>query len=114
MTDTLTTTTANDAPASLSLLTAAIDLNVEAAKASPSGSDGAKGESLPRFSMVDYTGDAMRVDGWRHPVVVDLEGLAIPSQRRPIRFGHSMHAGVGHTERIAVESGRLIAECYGA
>ncbi|MGE0481436.1 MAG: hypothetical protein AB7L28_22500 [Kofleriaceae bacterium] len=68
------------------------------------------GEAIPRFMMVAYTGEPMTVEGWRHPVVVDLEGLSIPSQRRPVRFGHSMFAGVGHTERIVVEGGRLIAE----
>jgi phage major head subunit gpT-like protein len=67
-------------------------------------------EAIPRFTMVAYTGEPLRVEGWRFPVVVDLEGLSIPSQRRPVRFGHSMYAGVGHTERIAVEAGRLIAE----
>ena len=67
-------------------------------------------ESIPRFTMIAYTGEAMRIDGWRFPVVVDLDGLSIPSQRRPVRFGHSMYQGVGHTERIAVEAGRLIAE----
>ena len=45
---------------------------------------------LPRFSMVAYTGGPMRMAGWRYPVIVDLAGLAIPSQNRPIRFGHDM------------------------
>lgn len=67
-------------------------------------------EVVPRFAMVAYTGDAMRIEGWRFPVVVDLQGLQVPSQRRPVRFGHSMYAGVGHTERIAVENDRLVAE----
>ncbi len=67
-------------------------------------------ESIPRFSMIAYTGEPMRIEGWRYPVVVDLEGMSIPSQRRPVRFGHSMYAGVGHTERIAVDGGKLIAE----
>jgi len=66
--------------------------------------------ALPRFSMVAYTGGAMRIAGWRHPVVVDLAGLAIPSPSRPIRFGHDMQSGVGHTDRIEVSDGRLIAE----
>ncbi len=66
--------------------------------------------AIPRFTMLAYTGEPMHVEGWRYPVVVDLEGLSIPSQRRPVRFGHSMYAGVGHCERIAIESGRLIAE----
>ncbi len=109
------TTTSSDMPVALAFVCATVQLSVEAAAATPggegqqAGASGA-GEVLPKFSMVAYTGDAMRVDGWRNPVVVDLEGLAIPSQRRPIRFGHSMHAGVGHTERIAVENGKLIAE----
>ncbi len=66
--------------------------------------------AIPRFTMLAYTGEPMHVEGWRYPVVVDLEGLSIPSQRRPVRFGHSMYAGVGHTERIVIEGGRLIAE----
>jgi len=64
---------------------------------------------LPRFSMVAYTGGAMRIAGWRYPVIVDLAGLSIPSQSRPIRFGHDMASGVGHTDAIRIEDGRLVA-----
>lgn len=64
---------------------------------------------LPRFTMVAYTGAPMRLAGWRHPVVVDLEGLSIPSQNRPIRMGHDAMHGVGHTDSIRVEDGRLVA-----
>ncbi len=92
------------APDHLSLLCTSCELSIAAANAE------GQPDPLPRFSMVAYTGDAMRIDGWRFPVVVDLEGMAIPSQRRPIRFGHSMYSGVGHTERIAIEGGRLVAE----
>ncbi len=92
------------APDHLQLLCTSCELSIAAASAE------GQPEPLPRFSMVAYTGDAMRIDGWRFPVVVDLEGMAIPSQRRPIRFGHSMYSGVGHTERIAIEGGRLVAE----
>jgi hypothetical protein len=53
--------------------------------------------TLPRFRMVAYTGSPMRVSGWRYPLVVDLAGLSIPSQARPIRLG------VGHTDSIRVE-----------
>jgi hypothetical protein len=65
--------------------------------------------ALPRFRMVAYTGGPMRVAGWRYPVVVDLAGLAIPSQSRPIRFGHDAAHGVGHTDAIRVEAGQLVA-----
>lgn len=64
---------------------------------------------LPRFRMVAYTGTPMRVAGWRYPVVVDLTGLSIPSQSRPIRFSHDASAGVGHTDQIQVIDGRLEA-----
>jgi hypothetical protein len=64
---------------------------------------------LPRFTMVAYTGGPMKIAGWRFPVVVDLAGLAIPSQSRPVRFSHDANTGVGHTDRIAVEEGRLVA-----
>lgn len=91
-------------PAQLELRAAAGAITLQAG-AAESGSD-----TIPRFTMVAYTGEPMMVEGWRHPVVVDLEGLSVPSQRRPVRFGHSIFAGVGHTERIVVEGGRLIAE----
>ncbi len=59
--------------------------------------------------MVAYTGGPMRVAGWRNPVIVDLAGLAIPSQNRPIRFSHDMQSGVGHTDAIKIDTGRLLA-----
>ncbi|NUQ51363.1 MAG: hypothetical protein HUU19_01545 [Phycisphaerales bacterium] len=64
---------------------------------------------LPRFKMVAYTGGPMKVAGWRYPVVLDLAGLSVPSQARPIRFGHDPSAGVGHTDAIRVEAGQLVA-----
>jgi hypothetical protein len=87
-------------PAQLNLTaTAVLDLDA-----------GAEGASLlPRFRMVAYTGTPMRVAGWRHPVVIDLAGLAIPAQSRPIRFGHDPLSGIGHTDAIRVEQGVLIA-----
>ncbi len=65
--------------------------------------------SLPRFQMVAYTGGPMRLAGWRYPVVVDLTGLRLPSQRRPIRLGHDAALGVGHTDAIRIDGGKLIA-----
>jgi hypothetical protein len=79
--------------------TAALDLEAAA-------EDGA---TLPRFRMVAYTGTPMRVAGWRYPIVIDLAGLSIPSQARPIRFGHDPLSGVGHTDAVRVEDGQLVA-----
>lgn len=98
------------AGATLQLLSDPGAISIEAAAetaADESGKPASRG--LPRFSMVAYTGGPMRIAGWRHPVIVDLAGLAIPSQSRPIRFGHDATAGVGHTDRIAVVEGKLVA-----
>ncbi len=92
------------APATLSPLTLTGTAEITAAAA---GADAEK--ALPRFTMLAYTGGAMRVAGWRYPVVLDLAGLAVPSQNRPIRFAHDPAAGVGHTDAIKVEGGQLIA-----
>jgi hypothetical protein len=81
--------------------TAVIDVDASA--------EGTSSGVLPRFRMVAYTGGQMRVAGWRHPVIIDLAGLSIPSQARPIRFGHDPLSGVGHTDSIRVEAGQLVA-----
>jgi hypothetical protein len=73
---------------------------IEAASASSEAGDE---ERLPRFSMVAYTGGPIRTLGFSY-------GMTIPAQRRPVRFQHSAFEGVGHTERIAVEDGKLVAE----
>ncbi|MCC7408754.1 MAG: hypothetical protein IT442_11830, partial [Phycisphaeraceae bacterium] len=85
-------------------LTAAMQID---AQASASG-EGAT-PALPRFSMVAYTGGAMRLAGWKFPVVVDLAGMNIPSQLRPIRVGHNTDQRVGHSTAIRIENGQLVA-----
>jgi len=87
-------------------------LTIEAA--ADAGADGKPGSRLPRFSMIAYTGSPMRVLGWRYPVIIDLAGLAIPSQSRPIRFGHDMTADVGHTDAIVRKYAERNAAIAGA
>jgi len=69
--------------------------------------EGGEGEGegkLRKFRMVAYTGAAMKVGfGW--PVVVDLAGLTVPGQRRPILRDHDPARIVGHTEAIEVTAG---------
>jgi len=93
--------TTDDQPPRQLRLEATATIDLEAA--------GERGTTLPRFRMVAYTGTPMKVAGWRHPVVIDLAGLSIPSQSRPIRFGHDPLAGVGHTDAVRVEEGQLVA-----
>ena len=64
---------------------------------------------LPRFEMLANTGAPMKLAGWKYPVVLDLAGVTIPSQQRPIRYGHDASQGVGHTENIAVSNGMMTA-----
>lgn len=90
---------------SLLQLTAQTPIELEAP---PASADEAN-PPLPRFRMLAYTGAPMRVTGWRYPVVLDLAGLAIPSQTRPIRFSHDPVSGVGHTDSIRIENGQLVA-----
>lgn len=59
-----------------------------------------------KFSMVAYTGAAIKV-GFGYPVVVDLEGMKIPSQKRPILRGHDSERIVGHSESIEKTPQRL-------
>jgi len=65
---------------------------------------------LPTFRMEAYTGGAMRLAYWPYPLVVDLAGITIPAQSLPIRFNHDPDTGVGHTTRVAIEGGSLIAK----
>ena len=71
---------------------------------------GDAGKHTPRFSMVAYTGGTMRIAGFPHPVVVDLEGLSIDRQDIPVRLDHNPRQGVGHTQRVAIENGQVVAE----
>ena len=67
-------------------------------------------KQMPRFRMVAYTGGVMRIAGFPHPVVVDLEGLAIDRQDIPVRLDHNPRQGVGHTQRVVIENGQVVAE----
>ena len=83
----------------------------ELAMCGPLTVQAAEGEgNLPQFRMVAYTGGLMRIAGFPHQVVVDLAGLDIPSQNLPIRLDHERRQGVGHTHRVVVEEGKLVAE----
>ncbi|HOD83749.1 MAG TPA: Mu-like prophage major head subunit gpT family protein [Phycisphaerae bacterium] len=67
-------------------------------------------KQMPRFRMVAYTGGVMRITGFPHPVVVDLEGLAIDRQDIPVRLDHNPRQGVGHTQRVVIDNGQVVAE----
>ncbi|QDV85558.1 hypothetical protein [Planctomycetes bacterium TBK1r] len=63
--------------------------------------------ALRKFSMVAYTGGAMRLGGWPYPVVVDLAGLRVTRKSRPILKDHDRGSIVGHTDDIRISERSL-------
>ncbi len=59
------------------------------------------------FRMTAYTGGAMRLSGFYWPVVVDLSGVQVRNQARPILFGHDVGRIVGHSESVEVTPQRI-------
>ncbi len=86
----------------LNLLASSVEL-----EAAPAEGDTQK---LRRFSMTAYTGGAMQLAGWRYPVVVDLQGLQMGRQRRPILLDHTRDVDfvMGQTDSIAVMNNQLV------
>ena len=71
----------------------------------------AEGEDKqPTFSMVAYTGGAMRPRGFSTPVVIDLSGMKVEGKSRPIFLGHDSSQIVGHSTQIKVDGSQVIAE----
>ncbi|MEQ9616657.1 MAG: Mu-like prophage major head subunit gpT family protein [Phycisphaerales bacterium] len=71
--------------------------------------DAKDGASSPRrFGMVAYTGGAMRLAGWPHPVVVDLAGMQVSAKSRPILKDHNPSLIVGHTDSVRIEGSQLL------
>ncbi|MCC9654632.1 Mu-like prophage major head subunit gpT family protein [Rhodopirellula halodulae] len=63
--------------------------------------------ALRKFSMVAYTGGAMRLGGWPYPVVVDLAGMRVTRKSRPILKDHDRGSIVGHTDDIKISDRSL-------
>ena len=63
-----------------------------------------------RYETAAYTGGAMQLAGWRYPVVVDLEGLSVGRQRRPILLDHTRDVDfvMGQTDSVVPMNGQLI------
>lgn len=89
-------------PRQFNLTAAAVQLEAAPAEGQP--------ESLRRFTMTAYTGGPMQLSGWRYPVVVDLQGLEVGKQRRPILLDHTHDVDfvMGQTDSVAVMNGQLI------
>jgi hypothetical protein len=66
---------------------------------------------LPTFKMTAYTGTMMSsARDCPLPLVIDLTGLEIPSQKIPVRFQHLAEYGVGHTTKVVLKETKVLAE----
>lgn len=84
-------------------------LKVKAADAPANGKPAGR---TRRFSMVAYTGGKMSLEGFDLPVVVDLTGLTVHSQTRPILADHtpSRENVAGQSDRIVVVDNQLLID----
>ena len=57
---------------------------------------------LPSFRGNAYTGAPMRPGGWWGKVIIDLAGVKVPSQGRPVLRQHDHEQIVGHTTAVKV------------
>jgi hypothetical protein len=88
------------------ILSAPVENWVEAAASSDENAP-----TLRRFSMIAYTGGPMMLNGWSHPVVVDMAGMEIAGgsiKSRPILKDHNRSLIVGHTDSIRIEGNQLL------
>lgn len=67
---------------------------------------------LGSFEGVAYTGAPMRPGGWWNPVVIDLKGVKVPSQHRPVLRQHDDQQIVGHTKEVTVGQDIRIAGVF--
>jgi len=63
----------------------------------------AEGKKLGTFAGNAYTGASMRPGGWYGDLIVDLEGVRIPDQQRPVLRQHDHEQIVGHTESVTIQ-----------
>jgi hypothetical protein len=85
-------------PQRITLTSQIADLQLTAADPSAEG----QRPKVRAFSMTAYTGGQMTVAGYYWPVVVDLAGMTVRSQTRPILYSHDAAQIVGHSEKITV------------
>lgn len=66
----------------------------------------AEGDGPPAFDVTAYTGAAMEVAGWDHPLVIDLGGLEF-ARNIVANLDHEQSRRVGHVTKRSTEGGEL-------
>lgn len=69
-------------------------------------SEAVEGEApkLATFDVLAYTGAAMRLNGYRFPVVLDLNGVKVASDQIPALKQHNDDRVVGHTTESVIDA----------
>lgn len=66
-------------------------------------------KTIPTVDILAYTGGPMSLPGFQYPVIVDLAGMIVPSQNRPLLRDHKHWKVVGHTQEIINDGSTLRA-----
>lgn len=69
----------------------------------------AEAGKLPTFDADAYTGGAMQLEGYTHPLVIDLNGLEV-NHSRPVLRDHDPKKPLGHTTNVVAKDGELKAQ----
>jgi len=88
-----------DTPRELKLCAASAAIRIEAASEQA-------GKKLGTFEGTAYTGAPMRPEGWWTPIIVDLAGVKVPSQHRPVLRQHDHQQIVGHSTQVAIDENK--------
>lgn len=63
-----------------------------------------EGSRLPTFDVLAYTGAPMALNGYRFPVIIDLNGIKAQSSQIPVLHGHDDDRVVGHTTEAIINA----------
>src|SRR5688500_7124793 len=66
-----------------------------------------KAKGPPKLSVVAYTGQAMRLNGWDHPVVVDIAGMQF-ADTLTANLDHDATKRVGHVTEATKHDGKVL------
>lgn len=72
------------------------------------------GQEKPRFRITAYTGEAMNLNWWQHPVVIDMATMDASVQAIPALYDHVPDADfiVGQCEKWSAANGAVVCEGY--
>lgn len=88
-------------------LSITVDVTIEAA--SPNDATPLDPNRPRQVSMAAYTGGLLHLPNYKHPVIVDLDGMSWPNEQIPlkVRHGKDVFATIGQTSKLANDGRQL-------